>query len=815
MSLKLTLLVLMSGLGFALLVGNIFAYLGLGDALSVRLLGAILVALCNMAVVVVLLRTVFIPPIRIALTALRQIEAGEYRVYPVAQLPQDEQGELLHRINVLAAQLEQRQIRCERQQAELALAESRARAGELRYRLLFEKAPMAIWEFERNECLAALAAIAAEHDGDVRPLLRTRHDLVAVLLDMLRLTAANPAMLELFYAKSPEEIAHRPIHTTIAPESFDVMIDIFAEALAGASISNKELTILLPGGERRIGNVAVRRMEDADSLSSRVIVSLIDITASRHAEYALRESEERMRTLVVNITVGVMLHGCRGEFLLCNPAATKALGVCEADLLGKTTFEMSWSVIDEEGHEIPPSQRPVERVLRTGKPVCDMVCGLLIEHRLERVWLIVHATPQYSVDGSLRYVLCSFNDITERRRIEAQMRQAQKMEAVGRLAGGIAHDFNNILTVIIGTSDIILATKPADPDLRQDIEQIRSSSLRAAELTRQLLTFSRRQVIKPQLIDLGFVLNGIEALLRRLIGEHIEFAIMIDPNIAPMYADPSQIEQVIMNLSINSRDAMPHGGRLLIEIFNMTVADAMPGEGDDLVAGDYVLLAVSDSGLGIAEEHRAHIFEPFFTTKPVGQGTGLGLSTVHGIVRQSGGAMRFISQVGEGTRFEIYFPQAAGDVLPPADVHGVQGTYVGCEVVLLVEDEPSLRDLAQRVLVQHGYHVFASTSGNEARQLLAAYDQPVDLLITDLVIPGPLSGVQLAAEVQLLSPRTRVIYMSGYTDMLAISQHADIPERPFLQKPFTPEALMRLVRLVLDDQPSQMYHIQSEIVSQM
>ncbi len=516
------------------------------------------------------------------------------------------------------------------------------------------------------------------------------------------------------------------------------------------------------------------------------------------AKTRAQESEERIRILVENITIGVSLHGRQGEFLMCNPAALALFGVPAETILGKTVHDNPWSATDENGVEIPLDDRPVERVIHTGQPVYDMVLSLLPPSRSERIWLMASASPQFDTDGVLCHVLCSFSDITERRHLDQQVRQSQKMEAVGRLAGGIAHDFNNILTVIIGTSDMILTDRTINAILRQDVEQIRSSSLRAADLTRQLLAFSRRQMLKPQTIDLNTVVQSIEILLRRLIGEHIELITRLNSDLALISADPGQIEQVIMNLSINSRDAMPQGGRLLIETSNVTIRADAAESGLGLAAGGYVLLAVSDTGVGIADEYRAYIFEPFFTTKPVGQGTGLGLATVHGIVCQSGGAMRFVSHVGTGTCFEIYLPQAANTALLPTAEEILEDDYCGNEVVLVVEDEQPLRELVRRVLGQHGYTVLVAENGDKAQQLFLGYERRIDMLLTDLVMPGTLSGPQLAVEMLAYSPLTRVIYMSGYTDMALTVRREGLPDAPFLQKPFAPSALVRLVRAVFD-----------------
>jgi PAS domain S-box-containing protein len=798
LSLKLALSVMLSELVVALVVGNAFEYYDLWRSDAARLAAAIMAVLSSSLLVLLLLRAVLIARISAAVSVLRRIETGDDGVRLTGQLFDDEVADLARGINTLAAKLEYHRADHERQIAELAEADARAQAGEQQFRALFEKAPIAIWEFDRSACIAAIMALAAAHGDGVRAYLRDRPAEVIRLLDLLRLTAANPATVSLFGAQTWDELRLRPIHALIAPESFDTLIEIFVEGVSDTPISNGEITILRLSGERRVGMIAVRRMEHGAPLADRVIISLIDITASRRAELALRESEERMRTLVENITIGVTLHGPRGEFLLCNPAALALFGVPAEMILDKTVFDNPWSAIDESGAEIPLDDRPVERVIRTGRPVHDMVFGLLPTGQRERVWLLTHAAPQFDADGQLRYVLCSFNDITERRRIDQQLRQSQKMEAVGRLAGGIAHDFNNILTVIIGTSDMLLVDRAITPSLRQDVEQIRTSSLRAADLTRQLLAFSRRQILKPQQIDLNMVVQSIEVMLRRLIGEHIELVTRLAPNLALISADPSQIEQVIMNLSINSRDAMPQGGRLLIETENVSLHADMAEGGLGLAAGDYVRLAVSDTGIGIANEHRAYIFEPFFTTKPVGQGTGLGLSTVHGIVIQSGGAMRFASDIGVGTCFEIYLPHSLRALLPPAAEELLNGNDLGREVVLVVEDELPLRDLARRVLAQHGYTVFTAANGDQAWQLLTEQHLLIDVLLTDMVMPGTRSGSRLAAEVLARFPMTRVIYMSGYSDMALTLQRDGKPAPPFLQKPFTPSTLVRLVRAVLD-----------------
>ena len=387
-------------------------------------------------------------------------------------------------------------------------------------------------------------------------------------------------------------------------------------------------------------------------------------------------------------------------------------------------------------------------------------------------------------------------EIIERQRLEEELRQTQKMEAIGTLSGGIAHDFNNLLTVIRGYARMVLDRVQSDPDLRADVEQIDEAGARAAALTSQLLTFSRRQMLQPKVINLNSVVNDLEKMLRRLIGEHIELLTKVAGGIGNVKADPGQIEQVIMNLVVNARDAMPRGGRLVIETANVTLDAAYAREHIDVVAGEYVMLAVHDTGTGMAEEIKVHIFEPFFTTKERTRGTGLGLSTVYGIVKQSGGSIQVDSEVGKGTTFQIYLPRVHGKGEPassasPANVHR------GTETVLLVEDDDQVRHLAQHILRRCGYTVHVAANAEKAISFLERYQGSLDLLVTDVVMPG-MSGAELAAYFTKQWPASKVLFMSGYTDD-AIGDHGVLQEGiNLLQKPFTPVTFGDKVREVLD-----------------
>jgi PAS domain S-box-containing protein len=389
-------------------------------------------------------------------------------------------------------------------------------------------------------------------------------------------------------------------------------------------------------------------------------------------------------------------------------------------------------------------------------------------------------------------------ELAERKRLEEQLIQSQKMEAIGRLAGGVAHDFNNLLTAIIGYSELLLGElNPYDPR-RGDVEEINKAADQAAALTRQLLAFSRKQVLQPQVLDLNATVSNIEKMLRRLIGEDIDLVTILDPALGRVKADPGQIEQVLMNLAVNARDAMPQGGKLTIETTNVVLDKDYTQQHVEVQVGPYVMLAVSDTGVGMDQETQSHLFEPFFTTKGMGKGTGLGLATVYGIVKQSDGHIWVYSELGQGTTFKVYLPRVeeAAEVVQRVQVP--TESLQGREIVLLVEDEDIVRDLARLVLLQRGYTVLEARDGEEAIQICEQHEGPVHLIVTDVVMPGGMSGRQLAERLATLRPGMKVLYMSGYTDN-AIAHHGVLePGMAFLQKPFAPEALARKVREALD-----------------
>jgi nitrogen-specific signal transduction histidine kinase/CheY-like chemotaxis protein len=387
-------------------------------------------------------------------------------------------------------------------------------------------------------------------------------------------------------------------------------------------------------------------------------------------------------------------------------------------------------------------------------------------------------------------------DITQQKTLETELRQAQRMETVGQLAGGIAHDFNNLLTAIIGRTEFLAHAENLDASQREDVEEIRLAGTRAASLTRQLLAFSRKQVLTPRVVDLNGVIRDMEPMLRRLIGEDIVVRIVLDEELGHITADRGQVEQVLLNLCVNARDAMPDGGALSIKTANVSALDLSPTP--DAPSRDLVMLFVSDTGHGMDEETRAHIFEPFFTTKPEGKGTGLGLSTVYGIVKQSGAAITVDSGIGRGTSFRILFPRTDAELSAP---QLIPRSREGTETLLLVEDERSVRELADRILSDRGYKVTPCSDGKEALRAFASAPGEIDIVVTDLIMPG-MSGRELVQALRQIRPGVAALYVSGYTEDEIIRRGLHDPNVAFLQKPFTADELTNKVRAVLDARPS-------------
>jgi len=409
-----------------------------------------------------------------------------------------------------------------------------------------------------------------------------------------------------------------------------------------------------------------------------------------------------------------------------------------------------------------------------------------------------YSSPVVGKDGKYYGRAWTFRDITEHKRFEAQLMQSQRLETVGRLAGGIAHEFNSILTAILGQCELLLDGLPAGNPLAINAAEISRAAHRAATLTRQLLAYARKQILQPEILDLNQVMAGMQDMVRQITGDEVETQMAPAPGLHPVKADAGQIEQVILDMVANARDAMPDGGKLTLETANVSLDQQSPDRCPELPAGDYVRLAITDTGTGLSEEAKARLFEPFFTTKDVGQGTGLGLSTCYGIIKQSGGHISVQSQPGRGATFQIYLPKVAGESKPPAPPLKTLDLPRGTETVLLVEDDPALREMAADLLGRLGYTVWAAADAVEALNLTRQRAPArVDLLFTDVVMPR-LSSQELSERIQALSPRAKILFTSGYTETAKVPPNAPSRGASLLQKPFTPSALARKVRQVLD-----------------
>jgi two-component system cell cycle sensor histidine kinase/response regulator CckA len=625
---------------------------------------------------------------------------------------------------------------------------------EERYRLLFESNPVPMWMFDE---------------------------------ETLRFLAVNEAAT-VQYGYSAEEFLAMTIEQIRPPED----VPRLREALA--TITQE---LLHSRGWRHLRKDGSEMQ--TESLSHRVqfegrracIVLSMDVTERMAAEAALDESNAILSAVVDDSPLAIVIAAPDLTINRWNGAAVQLFGWTAEEAIGQSLLML-----------IPEDRRQEFIAQRTRLDEGALVTNFDTQ-RLRRDGSVRDVNISKSAlhtNGKSNGFVSIFSDSTERKRLEAQYRQAQKMEAVGQLAGGVAHDFNNLLTVIISYSQMLLADIAEDSSSRADVHEIKRAAERAALLTKQLLAFSRQQVLRPQILDLNLVIGELEQMLRRLLREDIGIVLTLDPALGAVAADPGQIEQIVMNLVVNARDAMPNGGRLSIETANMTFESPYPlhETGALLEAGAYIVIAVTDSGTGMSPQVQARIFEPFFTTKRVHEGTGLGLSTVYGIVKQSGGYIAVYSEVGHGTTFKIYLPR----VDSPTDSRSLDdGVSMrapkGGETVLIVEDDDALRTVACRALQQCGYEVIVASDGAEALEQCSRHEGGLELVVTDMVMPE-MSGVELAESIALRYPEIKVLLMSGYTRDETARRGIASERYAFLEKPFTPAKLAAKVRELLD-----------------
>ncbi len=527
------------------------------------------------------------------------------------------------------------------------------------------------------------------------------------------------------------------------------------------------------------------------TLAIGAMFTALDKALSREiaAHISLDRERKLLRTLIDALPDIVFTKDTRGQFVNGNPALLALYGFDrEEQLVGKTVFDLYPREIAEKYHAEdlqvlagrPLLNREEQRAHGEGNPQ----------------WYLTIKVPLRDAAGAILGLVGISRNTTDRKRLEEQLRESHKMEAIGQLAGGVAHDFNNLLTIITGYSELLLAMPEVGDALSASVKAIRDAGLRAASLTRQLLAFGRQSMLQPKVLDLNAIVTETGKMLGRLIGEDILFTTVLDPKLSRVRVDPSQLDQVLMNLAVNARDAMPRGGRLTIETSNIELSDDYAATHLDCEAGHHVMLAISDTGCGMTPEVKARIFEPFYATKGVGQGTGLGLAMVFGIVQQSGGSIHVYSEPDRGTAFKIYFP-AVEEPLSRKDDSAPKNELHGSETILLVEDEEGVRGLVLMSLEMHGYKVLTAKDGMDALGVVQAHPGRIDMLLTDVVMPS-MSGPELAQGLRARFPQMKVLFMSGYTGDTVVRHGLLEAEEAFIQKPYTPSALAEKVRLLLD-----------------
>jgi len=613
-------------------------------------------------------------------------------------------------------------------------------------------------------------------------------DMIAVV-DMEGRRLFNSLSYQKILGYSPEELKQSSSFDQIHPEDREKVKEAAREARRTGVGRGLEYRIRHKDGSLRVLESTSSVICNSEGVPQKLVIINRDITTRKEALDALRRSGASFKSMVEHAPYGIYRAGLSGELLQINPALQSMLGYESQDELLQCNLSTDIFRNSTEYDKL-------KEQLSQGEDFKNVEVGW---KRKDGAQITVHCSGRPVKDeyGAIAYFEVFAEDVTQRRVLERQLRMAQKMEAIGRLSGGIAHDFNNLLGVIIGYSQVLKGSLGQGNPLYEHADEVEKAGRRAASLTRQLLAFSRQQVLEPTILNLNTLVADTEKMLHRLIGEDVVLSASFDEGLGRVKADSGQVEQIIMNLVVNARDAMPQGGKITIATSNAEMDAAFVRDHAGSKVGSYVMLTVADTGCGMDAETQAHIFEPFFTTKERGKGTGLGLSTVYGVVKQSGGYVWVDSEPGKGASFKIYLPRFEEAVNAPGEGGALPETTRGTETVLLVEDSEPLRKLAHRFLENNGYRVVAAANGEEALRTAAQEREPIQLLLTDVVMPG-MNGRVLASHLVPRQPGMKVLYMSGYTDSFIAGHGVLEPGTYLLNKPFTEETLMRKVREVLD-----------------
>jgi signal transduction histidine kinase len=523
--------------------------------------------------------------------------------------------------------------------------------------------------------------------------------------------------------------------------------------------------------------------------------------AGKHSEQNLRRERDLISRIMETSPVGIVVTDDSGKITFANHCAERILDLTKAVIDARTASVLDWRLPESEGGVPGNKLLPLKKTLESGQLVQD-VCHELILPSQRRLMLSVNATPIFDAVRNIDGMIVTVEDITKRLTLESQLRQSQKMECVGQLAAGVAHDINNILTIIQGHAGILLHSMPAGDDAARSLAQISTAAERAAGFIKHLLTFSRKQVFQTRVLDLNSVLRNMESMLPRMLGEQITLEIRYAPGLPPVSADASMIDQIVMNLTVNSRDAMPKGGKLFIETTALKISAEQVRKNSEARAGQFICLTVTDTGCGMEPKVLQRIFEPFFTTKAVGEGTGIGLATVYGIVKQHHGWAEVTSKVGAGTTFKIFLPVVQAEAaVTPVTAPKPETIVGGRETILVVEDETNLLELVRTILEHYQYRILTASSGVEALRVWDEHRGQIDLLLTDMIMPGGMTGNELAAGLKKRQPNLKVIFTSGYSAEL-VGKDMGKGTTAFLPKPYQPQQVARLVREVLGHAPN-------------